>query len=81
MIVLDRIKNFFKKVFRKVTPRISLLIVVGLCVASLLFQYFRRSDAVSVGQIVGAVVVPFQKGINEIGGFLFKTEEKRLKLN
>ena len=70
MIVFEKIKSFFQKVFRKMTPGIWLILVVVLSLASLFFQYFRREGSLSVAEIAGSVIVPFQKGVNEIGSFL-----------
>ncbi len=80
MIVFERIKSFFITVFRKMTPKIGLFAVIGLSVIALVFQYFSRNDSVSVSSIAGAVIIPFQRGVNEIGAFLFRAEENRLNL-
>ena len=76
------IKNFFQKhVFRHISAKLVLWIVTGLCVVSLLYQYFARPDSLSPLSIVGAVVIPFQEGANKVGGALFKNEQERLTLN
>ncbi len=81
MSFLTGIRDFFRdKVFAKIQERTALIIVAVLCVVMLLFQYFRRPDAISPVSIVGAVIVPFQEGINEVGRFLFKSELERLDL-
>ena len=81
MVVLESIKNFFGKLKKHLNARIAFIAVAVLCVVSLMVQYFAREDSVSPLTIVGAVVVPFQEGINEIGGFLFKSEQDKLTLN
>ena len=82
MSFFTSIKNLFQKhVFQHISAKLVLWIVTGLCVVSLLYQYFARPDAVSPLSIVGAVVIPFQEGANKVGGALFKNEQDRLTLN
>lgn len=81
MIVLDTIKNFFKKVARHFNVKVALILVVVLCLASLFIQYFHREDSISFISVAGAVVVPFQEGVNEIGKFLFDRETNRKDLS
>ena len=77
MNFFDTIKFFWNNhIRRKLTSTLMLFVVVGLCLISLVYQYFSRSDSVSLAAIAGAVVVPFQKGVNAAGGFLFRAEEK-----
>lgn len=73
-MIFENIKNFFKKLKSHLTSTVALIVVVVLCAASLMFQYFSREDAVSPLTLVGAVIVPFQEGVNEIGRFLFTSE-------
>ena len=81
MSFFTAIKSFFREhVFRHIRARLVLFITTGLCVVSLLYQYFSRPDAVSPLTIVGAVIVPFQEGANKIGGLLFKSEQDRRTL-
>ena len=42
-----------------------------LCVALLLFAYTARLPLDSVQSVAGYAVVPFQKGINSIGNWLY----------
>lgn len=81
MVIFDSIKKFFKNLKSHVTSGVAFLLVVVFCVTTLTIQYFGREDAISPLTLVGAVIVPFQEGINEIGGFLFKSEEERINLN
>ena len=82
MSFFSSIKNFFQKhVFSHISAKLVLWIVTGLCVVSLLYQYFARPDSVSPLSIVGAVIIPFQEGANKVGGALFKNEQDRLTLN
>ena len=82
MTFFDSLKTFWNNHIRsRLNSRAALFAVVVLCILSLLLQYFRRDDAVSIATIAGAVVVPFQEGINAVGGFVFDTEQKRKDLN
>lgn len=81
MTTLQSIGKFLKDhVFSRFKAKVALFVVTALCLASLLYQYFMREDAISIVTIAGAVVVPFQEGVNEIGGFLFKKESDRIEL-
>ena len=81
MTFLQSIKAFFKEHVRKhLTAKLAIILVSVLCVFSVLFQYFRRDDSVPFGKIIGAVVVPFQTGINHVGSFLFQANEDRITL-
>lgn len=77
VIVFDSIKEFFKKLIRHLNVKVALVIVVVLSVVSLLLQYFHREDSISFVSVAGAVVIPFQEGVNEIGKFLFDRESER----
>ena len=82
MNFFSAIGSFFKEhIFRHIRARLVLFITTGLCVVSLLYQYFARPDAISPLSIVGAVIVPFQEGANKLGGLLFKSEQDRRTLN
>lgn len=81
MTFLENVKRFFKKAINRISARLMLAVVVILCAVSLLIQYFGRPDSISPLVVAGAVIVPFQEGVNELGGFLFKTEQERLNLS
>ena len=55
--------------------------VIALCVASLIYQYFSREDAYPVSSLAFSAIVPFQQGVNSIGGFLFDRETARMELS
>lgn len=75
-------RNFLKEhIFKYLTSKVALIVVIILCIAALMYQYFRRDDAVSLMTIAGAVVVPFQEGVNGIGSFLYKNEQEKLTLD
>ncbi len=80
MALYERLKNIFLKIRSRLTSRVALIVVCVLCVASLLYNYWSREDSVKPAQIAGAVIIPFQEGLNEIGSFLFRSEEDRLSL-
>lgn len=80
-MLLENIKKFFKKLRSRLTPAVALVVTVVLCVAALLVQYFKRPDSISPITIVGAVIVPFQEGLNDVGSFLFKTEQEQKQLS
>lgn len=81
MIFLQNLKNFLKEhISGHVTSRVALIVVTGCCLVTLFFQYFNREDAVPYTEVIGSIVVPFQKGVNDIGSFLFKTEQDRISL-
>lgn len=79
-MLTEKLKKFFLKVKSRCTSAVALVLTVVLCVASLLIQYFRRADSLSPLTIIGAVIVPFQEGLNDVGGYLFKSEQDRLSL-
>ena len=81
MAFSERLKNIFLKIKSRLTSRVALIAVCVLCIASLLYRYWSYEDSVSPAQIAGAVIVPFQEGLNEIGAFLFRSEEDRLSLS
>ena len=82
MIIFSNLKNFLKNhIFSRFTTKLGIILVTVLSVVSLLYQYFSREDSVSVYMVAGAVIVPFQEGVNEIGSFLFKTEKERVSLS
>ncbi len=82
MNFFQNIGKFIKeKILSRLTSLIMLVIVSVICLALLLVQYFKRADAVSPLQVIGAVVVPFQTGVNEVGKFLFTNEQERLSLS
>ncbi len=82
---MSRFRNiglFFKNhIFSRISSRTALFLVTGCCLVSLLCQYFQRPDAVSFLSIAGTVIVPFQEGINEIGDFLFQTDQEKKSLS
>lgn len=81
MNIFDSIKFFWNTHIRnRLRSGVVLIIVVILSAASLLFQYFRREDAFPVSSIAMSFVVPFQQGVNSIGGFLFDRETRRLEI-
>ena len=81
MTVFSSIKAFFENhIFSKFTSRIVIVIISALCVFSILFHYFTREDAVPLTTVVGVFVVPFQEGANEVGSFLFRTDQNRRNL-
>jgi len=78
---MEGIKEFYRNhIRRRLTSGAALLVVVVLCLTSLTLRYFSRDDAISPLLLAGAVVVPLQEGINEIGSFLFRSEQERLDL-
>ena len=81
MALYERLKNIFLKIKSRLTSRVALIVVCVLCVASLLYNYWSREDSVKPAQIAGAVIIPFQEGLNEIGSFLFRSEEDRISLS
>ncbi len=81
MIVLDSIKEFFKKVIRHLNVKVALVVVVVLSLVALFLQYFHREDSISFVSVAGAVVIPFQEGVNEIGKFLFDRESERKSIS
>ena len=73
MSIFSSIVKFLKvHIFDHFTAKVCLVLVTGLCVVSLLYNYFMREDSVSVLTVIGAVVVPFQEGANKVGSILFK---------
>ena len=81
MSFFDAVKSFYEEHIKsRLTSRVALLFVTGLCLAALFIQYFRRSDAVPFTEVVGTVIVPFQRGVNQVGSFLFSTEQERRTL-
>ncbi|MBR5739406.1 MAG: rod shape-determining protein MreC [Lachnospiraceae bacterium] len=80
MNAFESIKKFFKNLIHRLSSKAALFIVIGLCLAALFLQYFKRDDAISLLSVAGAVVVPFQEGVNEVGRFLFERESDRLSL-
>ena len=81
MALYERLKTIFLKIKSHLTSRVALIVVCVLCVASLLYNYWSREDSVKPAQIAGAVIIPFQEGLNEIGSFLFRSEEDRISLS
>ena len=81
MALYERLKNIFLKIKSHLTSRVALIVVCVLCVTSLLYNYWSREDSVKPAQIAGAVIIPFQEGLNEIGSFLFRSEEDRISLS
>ena len=81
MALYERLKTIFLKLKSHLTSRVALIVVCVLCVASLLYNYWSREDSVKPAQIAGAVIIPFQEGLNEIGSFLFRSEEDRISLS
>ena len=81
MTVFSGIKTFLvDHIFSRITSKVVILVLSALCVFSILFHYFTREDAVPISKVVGAVVVPFQTGANEVGSFLFRKNTERLDL-
>ena len=81
MNIFDSIKYFWNTHIKgRLSATAALVIVVSLCLISLGYQYFRREDSLSISAIAGAVVVPFQEGVNSVGSFLFSKESQRLDL-
>lgn len=63
-----------------VKPKLILLILTAVCIGSIAVTYFRQDSAVSVGEAVGYLVVPMQKGINTIGTWFYDKTQDRLEL-
>lgn len=63
-----------------VKPKLILLILTVICIGSITITYFRQDSAVSVGEAVGYLVVPMQKGINSIGSWFYDKTQDRLEL-
>ena len=63
-----------------VKPKLILFILTAVCIGSIAITYFRQDSAVSVGEAVGYLVVPMQKGINSIGTWLYDRTQDRLDL-
>ena len=81
MTVFSSIKNFFfNHIISRIHVRVVLVILSALCVFSVLFHYFTRDDSVSITTVLGVMVVPFQEGANEVGSFLFRSDQNRLSL-
>ena len=81
MSIIASIGRFIKeRILSHFTSKVALIIVVFFCVLSLMYQYFKRDDAVSLLSIAGAVVEPFQEGANTVGSFLFRKEQDRISL-
>ena len=79
MTFFSTIAEYLKtRFFSKITAKFMIAVVSILSVALILVQYFSREDAVSPVNVIGAVIVPFQKGVNELGDFLFDLHEERL---
>lgn len=76
----DENKNDFQ-IPVHVAPRIVLFILTVCCICSMGFYYFKKENIVSVSQAAGLVLVPLQKGINQIGEFFFDLDQERLKLD
>ncbi len=64
-----------------IAPRIVLFFLTICCICSMGFYYFKKENIVSVSQAAGLVIVPLQKGINQIGEFFFDLDQDRLKLD
>lgn len=62
-----------------VAPRIVLFLLTICCICSMGFYYFKKENIVSVGQAAALVAVPFQKGINAVGGFFFDLDRERIE--
>ena len=81
MTVFSAIKTFFlNHVVSRITSRVVIVLLSAVCVFSILYHYFTRDDSVSITTVLGVIVVPFQEGANEVGSFLFRSDEKRLNL-
>lgn len=81
MSIFANFVQFIKEhILSHFTSKVALIAVVLACVLSLMYQYFRRDDAVSLLSIAGAVVEPFQEGANTVGDFLFRKEQDRISL-
>ena len=63
-----------------VKPKMILLILTVVCIGSIAITYFRQDSAVSVGEAVGYLVVPMQKGLNSIGTWFYDKTQDRLEL-
>lgn len=61
-------------------PQLILFILTVCCIASMGYYYIRKENIVSVTQVVGAVTVPVQKGINKLGSLFFHFDQERLTL-
>lgn len=81
MIVLDSIKIFLKRVKSRLNVKAALFLVILSCLTALFIQYFQREKTITLLSVAGAVVVPFQEGVNEVGKFLFERESTRTSLN
>jgi len=76
----DENKNDFQ-IPVHIAPRIVLFLLTVCCICSMGFYYFKKENIVSVSQAAGLVLVPLQKGINQIGEFFFDLDQERLKLD
>ena len=81
MTVFSAIKAFFiNHIVSRIHARVVLVILSAVCVFSILFHYFTRDDSISIATVLGVIVVPFQEGANEVGSFLFRSDQNRLSL-
>ena len=63
-----------------VKPKLVLFLLTMVCIGSIAITYFRQDSAVSVGEAIGYLVVPMQKGINSIGTWFYDKTQDRLNL-
>lgn len=61
-------------------PQLVLFILTVCCIGSMGYYYIRKENIASVTQVVGAVTVPVQKGINKLGSIFFQFDQRRLTL-
>ncbi len=62
-------------------PRTVLFLVTILCIGMIGVTYFRKDTASSLKEVVGYVIVPMQKGLNQIGTALSEFTLERKQLN
>jgi len=81
MNLFQQVKTFWQE---KIQPRLNafvgMILISVICLASLFLQYFSRADAVSFTTIAGAVIVPFQNGVNAIGSLIYNSEQEKISL-
>ena len=63
-----------------ITPKMTLFLATITCVGLMGVTYFSKPSALTVKEAIGAVIVPMQEGINEIGSWFFSLTEKQMKL-
>lgn len=61
-------------------PRIVLFLLTICCVCSMGYYYLKKENVASFTQAAGLILIPFQKGINSIGSFVFDLEQDHLEM-